>query len=109
LGLSGVRAGLLREGATPADLATPLAIARRLKSLPLPLTRARPLAEAISTEGGVALQALDDNWMLRDLPGVFCAGEMIDWDAPTGGYLLTACLALGRAAGQGAARWLGGH
>lgn len=109
LGLSGVRAGLLREGAAPSDLATPLAIARRLKSLPLPLARARPMAEAISTEGGVALQALDDNWMLKDLPGVFCAGEMVDWDAPTGGYLLTACLALGRAAGQGAARWLDGH
>lgn len=105
LGLTGVRAGLLREGATAAELANPAAIARRLKALPLALARPRPIAEAISTEGGVALEALDDSFMLTALPGVFCAGEMIDWDAPTGGYLLTACLALGRAAGQGAARW----
>ncbi|MFA5123046.1 TIGR03862 family flavoprotein [Zavarzinia sp.] len=105
-GLDGVRAGLLREGAAPADLAGPAAIARRIKALPLPLLAANPLAEAISSAGGVALDALDENWMLKALPGVFCAGEMIDWEAPTGGYLLTACLGLGRAAGAGAAQWL---
>ncbi|PWR23253.1 TIGR03862 family flavoprotein [Zavarzinia compransoris] len=108
LGLEGVRAGLLREGATAADLAGPAAIARRLKALPLRLQAARPLAEAISTTGGVALEALDGDWMLKARPGVFCAGEMIDWDAPTGGYLLTACLALGRAAGTAAARRITG-
>ena len=106
LGLDGVRAGLLREGAAPADLEQTAALARRIKAMPLPLEGARPVAEAISTTGGVALDALDDGWMLKALPGVFCAGEMIDWDAPTGGYLLTACLALGRAAGRGAVAWL---
>ena len=65
-----------------------------------------PLDEAISTTGGVAWSALDDHLMLGDMPGVFCAGEMIDWDAPTGGYLITACLATGKAAGAGAAGWL---
>ncbi|MDD3444988.1 MAG: TIGR03862 family flavoprotein, partial [Zavarzinia sp.] len=105
IGLDGVRAGLLREGAG-GDLGGPEAIARRVKALPLALERPRPLAEAISTTGGVALDALDGNWMLRALPGIFCAGEMVDWDAPTGGYLLTACLALGRAAGRGAGHWL---
>jgi predicted flavoprotein YhiN len=67
----------------------------------------RPLDEAISTAGGVDFAALDGNLMLRDLPGVFCAGEMLDWEAPTGGYLLTACLATGAAAGDGAGAWLG--
>jgi len=67
------------------------------------------VAEAISTAGGVRLEALDGNGMLRGLPGVFCAGEMLDWEAPTGGYLLTACFATGRVAGLGAARWLREH
>ncbi|HPO20184.1 MAG TPA: NAD(P)/FAD-dependent oxidoreductase, partial [Rubrivivax sp.] len=67
---------------------------------------ARPIDEAISSAGGVCLAALDDRLMLRELPGVFCAGEMLDWEAPTGGYLLTACMASGRVAGEGAARWL---
>ena len=67
----------------------------------------RPIAEAISTAGGVALEALDDSLMLKSVPGVFCAGEMLDWEAPTGGYLLTACLASGRVAGQGALAYLG--
>jgi predicted flavoprotein YhiN len=66
------------------------------------VTATRPLDEAISTAGGVAFEALDENLMLRDLPGVFCAGEMLDWEAPTGGYLLTAC----HAAGEGAQAWL---
>ena len=66
----------------------------------------RPLDEAISSAGGVAFEALDEHLMIRELPGVFCAGEMLDWEAPTGGYLLTACFASGRAAGAGAAAWL---
>lgn len=65
--------------------------------------------EAISTAGGVRFEALDDHLMLTALPGTFCAGEMLDWEAPTGGYLLTACLATGRMAGQGAVRWLAGR
>jgi predicted flavoprotein YhiN len=65
-----------------------------------------PLARAISSAGGIALDELDGHYMLRRLPGVFAAGEMLDWEAPTGGYLLTGCLATGRAAGHGAAAWL---
>ena len=65
------------------------------------------MAETISTAGGVRLEAMDDALMLRDAPGVFCAGEMLDWEAPTGGYLLTACFASGRRAAQGAIDWLG--
>ena len=70
------------------------------------LVRARPLDEAISSAGGVPFEAMDEHLMLRAIPGVFCAGEMLDWEAPTGGYLLTACFATGRAAGEGALRWL---
>jgi uncharacterized flavoprotein (TIGR03862 family) len=87
-------------------LADPGALAAQLKALPLQLGAPRPIAEAISTAGGVRLEALDDNLMLRGHPGVFCAGEMLDWEAPTGGYLLTACFASGLIAGRGAARWL---
>jgi len=72
----------------------------------VPLSAARPLDEAISSAGGVRFEALETSLMVRDLPGLFCAGEMLDWEAPTGGYLLTACLASGRHAGQMAARWL---
>ncbi|MNR49653.1 hypothetical protein D3C85_1690580 [compost metagenome] len=68
--------------------------------------RARPLDEAISSAGGVPFEALDEGLMLKDLPGVFCAGEMLDWEAPTGGYLLTACFASGRVAARGMLRWL---
>jgi predicted flavoprotein YhiN len=75
--------------------------------LPLRLRAPRPVVEAISTAGGVRLEALDETLMLRDRAGVFCAGEMLDWEAPTGGYLLTACFASGLLAGRGAARWLG--
>ena len=80
--------------------------AAALKRLPLRLLRPRPVAETISSAGGVRLQALDEALMLRDMPGVFCAGEMLDWEAPTGGYLLTACFASGLRAGKGASRWL---
>jgi uncharacterized flavoprotein (TIGR03862 family) len=105
-GIEGVKAGLLREllpflASTATD-----ELAAAIKHLPLPVTAARPLDEAISTAGGVAFEALDERLMLRDLPGVFCAGEMLDWEAPTGGYLLTACFATGRAAGLGARAWL---
>ena len=81
-------------------------VAATLKRLPLRLLRARPLAEAISNAGGVRLEALDSGLMATAAPGVFCAGEMLDWEAPTGGYLLTACFASGRATGLGALAWL---
>jgi predicted flavoprotein YhiN len=70
------------------------------------LISARPLDEAISSAGGVTFESLDENLMLRALPGIFCAGEMLDWEAPTGGYLLTACFASGYVAGQGILKWL---
>ena len=107
-GLEGVKAALLREVLAPADFDNAKLLAETIKSFPLTVTAPRPLAEAISTAGGVAFRALDDNLMLRAAPGTFCAGEMLDWEAPTGGYLLTACFATGRWAGQGALRWLRG-
>ena len=109
LGIKGVKAGLLREAVSKEDFADPARIAAALKALPLRLVATRPIDEAISTAGGVAFEALDDDLMIRTLPGVFCAGEMLDWEAPTGGYLLTACFASGRAAGAGALTWLNGQ
>ncbi len=85
------------------------AVATTLKRLPLRLLRPRPMAEVISTAGGVRLDALDDGLMLRAVPGVFCAGEMLDWEAPTGGYLLTACYASGLRAAEGVIGWLAGR
>ena len=82
--------------------------ARSVKQFQLILTHARPVAEAISTAGGVCFRGLDDHFMLRDLPGVFVAGEMLDWEAPTGGYLMQGCFATGTRAGRGAADWLSG-
>lgn len=82
------------------------AVIATLKRLPLRLLRPRPMAEVISTAGGVRLDALDEGLMLRALPGVFCAGEMLDWEAPTGGYLLTACYASGLRAAEGVTAWL---
>ena len=106
LGLDGVKAALLRE-LTPADgFANPAQLAKAIKALPLKLIKARPLDEAISSAGGVRFEALDEHLMLKQLPGVFCAGEMLDWEAPTGGYLLTGCFASGRAAGLGVLSWL---
>jgi uncharacterized flavoprotein (TIGR03862 family) len=105
-GLDGVKAALLRELAPAAAFADPLALAPWIKALPLTLLRPRPLAEAISSAGGVPFEALDERLMLKALPGVFCAGEMLDWEAPTGGYLLTACFASGRVAAQGVLDWL---
>ncbi len=101
--LDGVRAGLLFEVATVAERADPVRLAARIKCLPLKLTATRPLAEAISSAGGIRLEALDEWLMLRARPGLFCAGEMLDWEAPTGGYLLTACFASGLRAGRAAA------
>lgn len=106
LGLDGVRAALLRECA-PADCFNDMQqLAQWVKSLPIEVLQARPLAEAISTAGGVDAKMLDQGLMLNAKPGVFCAGEMLDWDAPTGGYLLTACLASGFVAGHGMLDWL---
>ncbi|WP_374602514.1 TIGR03862 family flavoprotein [Arenimonas sp.] len=106
-GLSGVKAGLLREVLAANVLnGEPATLAAAIKALPLHLRAARPLAEAISTAGGVRLEGLDEGLMLRDRPGLFAAGEMLDWEAPTGGYLLTACFASGRLAGARAAAWL---
>ena len=106
LGLKGVKAGLLREALNAEQMHDPALLARTIKSLPLRLMGTRPLSEAISTAGGVAFEALDERLMLARLPGVFCAGEMLDWEAPTGGYLLSACFASGLAAGKGALDWL---
>jgi uncharacterized flavoprotein (TIGR03862 family) len=106
-GLDAAKCALVFELTDKATLADPLALAAQLKALPLRLRAPRPVAEAISTAGGVRLEVLDEHLMLRARPGVFCAGEMLDWEAPTGGYLLTACFASGRIAGRGAARWLG--
>ncbi len=105
-GIAGVKAGLLRECASREEFADPVRLAATIKALPLRLVAPRPLDEAISSAGGVTFSALDERLMLRDLPGVFCAGEMLDWEAPTGGYLLTGCLASGRIAGAGAGEWL---
>lgn len=105
-GIDGARAALLRELAPAEAFQDMTRLAQACKALPLTVVRPRPLAEAISSAGGVPLEALDEGLMLRQLPGVFCAGEMLDWEAPTGGYLLTACFASGRAAGQGVLRWL---
>ncbi|MDY7548471.1 TIGR03862 family flavoprotein [Glaciimonas sp. Gout2] len=105
LGLKGVKVGLLRECASTAFTdATKLALA--IKALPISLVSARPIDEAISSAGGVMFNEVDKNMMLRAIPGVFCAGEMLDWEAPTGGYLLTACFASGRKAGLGVLDWL---
>lgn len=106
VGIEGVKAGLLRECLPASSLVDPALLAAGIKALPLRLNVPRPIAEAISSAGGVAFASLDDNLMLRAVPGVFCAGEMLDWEVPTGGYLLTACFALGRSAGLGVAAWL---
>ncbi len=105
-GIAGVKAGLLREIVPKEEFTDPVRVAAAVKSLPVRLVATRPLEEAISTAGGVSFKALDARLMIRNLPGVFCAGEMLDWEAPTGGFLLTACFASGRAAGAGAVAWL---
>nr|WP_246746769.1 NAD(P)/FAD-dependent oxidoreductase [Agrobacterium burrii] len=107
-GLSAVKVGLLREifpdiAAMPDDF-----VAARMKHAEIPLSRPRPIDEAISSAGGIVWSGLDENYMLQKLPGIFAAGEMLDWEAPTGGYLLTACFATGKAAAKGMAMWLEG-
>ncbi|MEM9809848.1 MAG: TIGR03862 family flavoprotein [Pseudomonadota bacterium] len=104
--LSGVKAALLREFAAAEVFNDPARLAGTIKALPITVKETAPMDEAISTAGGVPWSALDAGFMLRSRPGTFCAGEMIDWDAPTGGYLLTACLATGRRAGEAAAAWV---
>ena len=106
LGLDGVKAALLRELTPGEHFHDPAQLAVDIKALPLTLVKTRPMDEAISTAGGVPFEALDERLMLKQLPGVFCAGEMLDWEAPTGGYLLTGCFASGRAAGRGMLEWL---
>ncbi len=107
VGLDPAKCALVFELTGKPTLADPVALAAQIKSLPLRLRAPRPVAEAISTAGGIRLEALDETLMARKRPGVFFAGEMLDWEAPTGGYLLTACFASGLRAGRGAARWLG--
>jgi hypothetical protein len=105
-GIEGVKVALLRECAPDGALAAPGTLAAAVKNLSIPVLRPRPIAEAISSAGGIAFEAVDEAFMLRTRPGLFVAGEMLDWEAPTGGYLLTACLASGRAAANGVLAWL---
>ncbi|MEI6759055.1 MAG: TIGR03862 family flavoprotein [Betaproteobacteria bacterium] len=106
LGIDGIKAAVLYECLGPARMQDPGLLANAIKSLPIVLSATRPVDEAISTAGGVRFEALDDRLMVKHLPGLFCAGEMLDWEAPTGGYLLTACMASGRHAAQGVLAYL---
>ena len=106
INIYGVKLGLLREVLTPDVFNEPEQLAKNIKALPIKLIAPRPLDEAISSAGGVKFTALNQNLMLNNLTGVFCAGEMLDWEAPTGGYLLTACFATGKAAALGIINWL---
>ena len=106
LNITGLKSGLLWEFVNRKDFSDPERLACAIKSLPIPLIAPRPLEEAISSAGGVTFESLDERLMLHALPGVFCAGEMLDWEAPTGGYLLTACFASGYTAGLGVLDWL---
>ncbi len=108
LHLDGIKAAVLYEVLGKDGMNNPARLAATIKHLPITVAQPRPVAEAISSAGGVRFDALDSNLMLQRLPGVFCAGEMLDWEAPTGGYLLTACLGSGRVAGQGVLRYLQG-
>lgn len=109
LGLSGIKLALLHEVLSKEKIAHAATLAAAIKSLPITVNAPRPLAEAISTAGGVRFEDVDKNLMLTALPGVFVAGEMLDWEAPTGGYLLTACFATGAWAGAGVREWLIGR
>ena len=106
LGLEGIKSTVLHEGLSKDDFNQPHKLAAAIKALPITLSAPRPIDEAISSAGGVMFEELDPQLMLTKLPGVFCAGEMLDWEAPTGGYLLTASLASGRQAGQGVVNYL---
>ena len=107
LGITGIKSALLHEQVAKEVFADPPQLAAMIKALPITCERTRPIDEAISTAGGVAFTALNEDLMLKKLPDVFCAGEMLDWDAPTGGYLLTACFASGYVAGQGVLKMIG--
>ena len=106
LHIDGIKAGILHECVSKEAMADPVQLAAAIKAVPITLTAARPIDEAISTAGGVLFEALTPALMAEALPGVFCAGEMLDWEAPTGGYLLQACFASGQRAGQGALQFL---
>jgi uncharacterized flavoprotein (TIGR03862 family) len=106
LHIDGIKAAILHELLSREQMQDVAALAMAIKALPVTLTAARPLDEAISSAGGVLFEGMDGHLMLESMPGVFCAGEMLDWEAPTGGYLLTACLASGVRAGQGALDFL---
>jgi uncharacterized flavoprotein (TIGR03862 family) len=106
IGLKGVKVGLLYEFVSKEDFANIDKLAAAIKALSVPLISTSPIEKAISSAGGINFDELDSNLMLKKMPGVFCAGEMLDWEAPTGGYLLTACFATGRGAGRGALEWL---
>jgi uncharacterized flavoprotein (TIGR03862 family) len=106
LGIDGVKMGILHEQLSKEQMADPVVLAHAIKAVPVTVVGTRPLDESISTAGGVDFEGLDAHLMLRAQPGVFCAGEMLDWEAPTGGYLLTACLSTGVRAGRGAAQWV---
>ena len=106
VGIKGVKAGLLREFVSKEDFMSVQPLAHFIKNLPVPLIATRPLDEAISSAGGVTFDSLDEDLMLLSMPGVFCAGEILDWEAPTGGYLLTACFSSGYTAGYGVLKWL---
>jgi len=106
LGIHNVKAGLLREFVSKEDFTNAERLAGFIKALPVPLVAPRPLDEAISSAGGVTFESLDEGLMLKNMPGVFCTGEMLDWEAPTGGYLLTACFSSGHAAGNGVLKWM---
>ena len=106
LSLDGIKAAILHELLDKSAVNDPVQLAAAIKALPITLQAARPIDEAISSAGGVLFEVLTPGLMLEQLPGVFCAGEMLDWEAPTGGYLLQACFATGRAAGLGALQWL---
>ncbi len=106
IGIKGVKMGLLYEVLSKDDFANVQKIASTIKQLPVSLIATRPLDEAISSAGGVSFESLDENLMLKNICGIFCAGEMLDWEAPTGGYLLSACFASGVVAGNGVIRFL---
>ena len=106
VGIKGVKAGLLHEFLPKEIFADVEKLSAAIKDLRVPLISPRPIAEAISSAGGIKFEELDPHLMLKKIRGVFCAGEMLDWEAPTGGYLLTACFATGRAAGIGALGYL---
>ncbi|MBT9466862.1 TIGR03862 family flavoprotein [Hydrogenophaga sp.] len=108
LGLDGIKMGILHERLDKGTMNDPARLTAAIKALPITVRATRPIDEAISSAGGVRWDGLNSDLMVEARAGLFCAGEMIDWEAPTGGYLLTACLASGVAAGEGVRRWIAG-